>query len=77
MIGKETNPLAESGVNSSEKSPEAGKTRNSRLAPAKRELERQSVLAVEGQPSFATAHAPGRAASTFVALGKNPLGVLT
>jgi len=54
----------------------AGKAKSSRFAPAKRELERESVPAKVGRLPFATAHAAGRAASTFVTLGKKPFGVL-
>ena len=50
--------------------------KTSHLAPAKRELERHLEWTIEGQLPFATAQAPGRAARTFVAVGKKPLGVL-
>ena len=42
----------------------------------RRELERDPGKLSRGRPWFATAHAAGRAASTFVALGKKPFGVL-
>ena len=50
--------------------------KSSHLASARRELERHLEWKIEGQLPFATAHAPGRAARTFVAEGKKLLGVL-